>query len=42
LLSNSNYVVICYSKRTALTKAKKGLLKDTSPEDLLSPLLEDA
>jgi len=39
---NPNDVVICYAKRTALCKAKKGPFKDLAPEDLLSPLLKDA
>jgi len=39
---NSNDVVICYAKRTALCKAKKGAFKNSPPEDLLAPLLKDA
>lgn len=34
-------VVICYCKRTALTKAKRGLLKDMQPEVMLSLLIKD-
>ena len=34
-------VVICYCKRTALTKAKRGLLKDIHPETMLSLLIKD-
>ena len=34
-------IVICYSKRTALTKSKKGALKDTSCEMMLYHLLND-
>ena len=33
--------MICYSKRTALTKAKRGLLKDAHPEIMLSLLIKD-
>mmetsp|Transcript_43627 Transcript_43627/g.77248 ORF Transcript_43627/g.77248 Transcript_43627/m.77248 type:complete len:423 (+) Transcript_43627:89-1357(+) len=33
-------VVICCAIRTAVTKAKKGGFKDTSPEEMLSPLFK--
>lgn len=39
---NSDDVVICSAVRTPLTKAKKGLLKDTAPEYLLSFALKAA
>jgi acetyl-CoA acyltransferase 1 len=39
--NNDNDVVICYAKRTPLTKSKKGALKDTSCEMLLFHLLKD-
>lgn len=32
-------IVICYAARTPLTKARKGLFKDTPLEDLMIPLL---
>ena len=38
---NKDDVVICYCKRTALTKAKRGLLKDVHPETMLSYLIKD-
>jgi len=37
-----NDVVICSAVRTPLTKAKKGLFKDTAPEYLLSYALRAA
>lgn len=40
-LSNDNDVVICYAKRTPLTKSKKGPLGALSPEIMLSALLTD-
>jgi len=39
---NPDDVVICSAVRTPLTKAKKGLLKDTSPEYILSYALRAA
>lgn len=39
---NPNDVVICSAVRTPLTKAKKGGLKDTAPEFLLSVVLRAA
>lgn len=39
---NPDDVVICSAVRTPLTKAKKGLLKDTSPEFMLSVVLKAA
>jgi acetyl-CoA acyltransferase 1 len=39
---NPNDVVICSAVRTPLTKAKKGGLKDTAPEYLLSVVLREA
>ncbi|KAF4723753.1 3-ketoacyl-CoA thiolase, peroxisomal, partial [Perkinsus olseni] len=38
----SDDVVICAALRTALCKAKKGLFRDTFPEDMISPLLRAA
>lgn len=38
---DDNDIVIVYSKRTPLTKSKKGPLKDTSCEMMLLPLLTD-
>ncbi|KAF4727069.1 3-ketoacyl-CoA thiolase, peroxisomal [Perkinsus olseni] len=35
-------VVICAALRTAMCKAKKGLFRDTFPEDMISPLLRAA
>lgn len=35
-------VVICSAVRTPLTKSKRGLLKDTAPEFLLSVVLREA
>lgn len=34
-------VVICAAVRTPLTKANRGLLKDTAPELMLKPVLEE-
>lgn len=39
---NPDDVVICSAVRTPLTKAKRGLLKDTAPEYLLSYALRAA
>eukprot|EP00007_Cunea_sp_BSH-02190019_P006309 CAMPEP_0174234226 /NCGR_PEP_ID=MMETSP0417-20130205/4040_1 /TAXON_ID=242541 /ORGANISM="Mayorella sp, Strain BSH-02190019" /LENGTH=460 /DNA_ID=CAMNT_0015312561 /DNA_START=178 /DNA_END=1557 /DNA_ORIENTATION=- len=39
---NDDDVVICASVRTAIGKAKRGTLKDTSPENLLRPVLAEA
>eukprot|EP01017_Pseudomicrothorax_dubius_P039231 TRINITY_DN5985_c0_g1_i2.p1 TRINITY_DN5985_c0_g1~~TRINITY_DN5985_c0_g1_i2.p1 ORF type:complete len:411 (-),score=123.73 TRINITY_DN5985_c0_g1_i2:131-1363(-) len=36
-----NDVVICAAVRTPMTRAKKGLLKDTPPEAMLTPLFEN-
>jgi len=41
LQSNDADVVICYAKRTPLTRSKKGGLAGVSPEILLSSLLTD-
>ncbi len=37
--SDSDIVIVC-ALRTAQTRAKKGLLKDTKPEQLLSLILK--
>lgn len=34
-------VVICAAVRTPLTKASRGLLKDTAPELMLKPVFEE-
>lgn len=39
---NQDDVVICSAVRTAITKAKKGGFKDTSPEIMLSSVLKAA
>lgn len=36
----SNDVVICCAVRTPITRAKKGLLKDTAPEIMLTSVLK--
>lgn len=36
---NADDVVICAAVRTPLTKANKGLMKDTAPELMLKPVL---
>ena len=40
--SEADDVVICSAVRTPITKAKKGYLKDTSPEVMLSVALKGA
>ncbi len=35
-------VVICSAVRTAITKAKKGLFKDTTPDIMLAAVLKEA
>lgn len=41
-LKSPDDVVICSAVRTAITKAKKGYLKDTAPEVMLSFVLRAA
>lgn len=36
---NADDVVICAAVRTPLTKANRGLMKDTAPELMLKPVL---
>jgi hypothetical protein len=40
--TDNDDVVICYAKRTAIGKAKKGSFKDTTQDQLLAPLLKNA
>jgi len=41
-VKSPNDVVICAAVRTALTKSKKGALKDTAVELMVAPLLANA